>query len=237
MKNYLVVKNYSIVDQTKWYNDRTFETDLTNNYKEMEDILLKSAKFHLADLHDIIVHRGQASNIRDVFRIHFKEIYDIWSESSCNILYCDLDVIFVAKTHIFNQYNFFAMFNFTDPPSTKDDHYNLTFEHFFNCGIRYYPHNMRQDIWDLGFEMLNNWNPDRWDSEQVIYNNMLWSQDITLKETHRPNLAFQMLNSNPLDQFNVDFNKIEANEASVFHLHGSRGSAERLKIMKQMQSN
>lgn len=236
MKNYLVTKNYKITDHTKWYDDRTKETNLVVNYQGMESLLTETAKANLVGLDEVIVHRGEAENIRDVFKIHFKEIYDLWSTKECNILYCDLDVVFLKKALIFNQYDFFAMFNFTDPPRTVDEHYGLEFERFFNCGIRYYPHTMKQETWDVGFKMLENWNPDRWDSEQVIYNQMLWSQNVEPQQVYRPDLAFQMLNSNPLHQSNTNFNRISIRDAVGVHVHGSRGSGDRLQIMKDLVS-
>ena len=234
MKNYLVAKNYTISDHTKWYDDRTNESNLVENYTAMEAVMLESAKQHLTGLDEVIVHTGEAEHIRDVFRIHFKEIYDLWKSEQCNILYCDLDVVFLQQARFFDQYDFFAMFNFTDPPSTVDEHYGLTFDRFFNCGIRYYPHTMKQETWDLGFKMLENWNPDRWDSEQVIYNQMLWSQEIAPQKFYRPDLAFQMLNRNPSHQINTDFNRINIRDAAVVHVHGSRGSGDRLQIMKDL---
>lgn len=234
IKNYLVAKNYKIVDHTKWYDDRTQESNLVQNYSEMEKILIDSAKEHLVDLDDVVVHRGEAEHIRDVFRVHFKEIYDLWKSEPCNILYCDLDVVFLKQAQFFNQFDFFAMFNFTDPTRTTDEHYNLTFERFFNCGVRYYPHTMKQEIWDLGFQMLDNWNPNRWDAEQVIYNNMLWTQNVDPQQFYRPDLSFQMLFPNPLHQGNAGFNRIDIRNAAVVHVHGSRGSGDRLQIMKDL---
>lgn len=234
IKNYLVAKNYTITDHTKWYDDRSQESNLVQNYTDMEKILVDSAKKHLIGLDEVIVHRGEATHIRDVFRIHFKEIYDLWKSEKCNILYTDLDVVFLQDATFFGSYDFFAMFNFTDPTRTTDEHYGLTFDRFFNCGVRYYPHNMDQKIWDLGFEMLENWNPDRWDAEQVIYNNMLWSQNVTPQLFYRPDLAFQMLFPNPLHSGNKEFNKIDIRQAAVVHVHGSRGSGNRLQIMKDL---
>lgn len=234
MKNYLVSKNYTISDHTKWHTDRTKEYNLVANYITMGHILCETARQHLVDLDDIIIHRGEAENIRDVFKAHFKEIYDLWSSEQCNILYCDLDVIFLKKASFFGQYAFFTMFNFTDPPFLEDTYYGLTFECFLNCGIRYYPHTMKQETWDIGFKMLENWNPNCWDSEQVIYNQMLWSQGIPLQAFHRPDLSFQMLDRSPLDQYNTEFNFMDIRQASVVHIHGSRGSGDRLKTMKQL---
>jgi hypothetical protein len=234
MKNYLVAKNYTITDHTKWYNDRSTESDLVDNYDKMEQILVESAQQHLIGLDEIVVHRGNAEHIRDVFRVHFEEIYNLWSSEPCNILYTDLDVVFLDTARYFGQYDFFAMFNFTDPPSTVDEHYGLTFERFFNCGIRYYPHTMEQETWDIGFEMLENWNPERWDSEQVIYNQMLWSQDIPPQRFYRPDLAFQMLYNQPLHDGNTQFNRISVKQAAAVHVHGSRGSGNRLEIMRDL---
>lgn len=236
MKNYLVTKNYKIVDHTQWFEDRSNEFNLVENYAKMENILVDTAKQHLVDLDDVIVHRGEATHIRDVFREHFKEIYNLWKSEPCNILYCDLDVVFLQQARFFGQYDFFAMFNFTDPTHTIDEHYGLTFDRFFNCGVRYYPHTMRQETWDLGFKMLDNWNPERWDSEQVIYNQMLWSQDVPPQKFYRPDLSFQMLFEQPLHQGNQVFNRIDIRQAAVVHVHGSRGSGNRLEIMKQLTS-
>ena len=233
-KNILVAKNYNITDHSKWWDDKSNQAEeLKNNYNDMQKILVDTAKEHLKDLDDIVVHTGDADNIRNVFKIHFKEIYDLW-QTGCNILYCDLDVVFLKEANIFNQFENFSMFNFTDPSSTTDDHYGLTFEKFFNCGIRYYPENMKQEIWDYGFELLDNWNPDRWDCEQVIYNAMLWKQDLQPQDIYKPNISFQMLHAMPLHQINTQFNQMRISEASIVHLHGSRDSINRLETMKDL---
>lgn len=231
--NLLILKNYTITDHTKWYNDRSSETDLVENYREMEKVCTKSAENNIDDLDDIIVHRGQADNIRDVFKEHFHTIYDVWKQGN-NVLYCDLDVVFTKPVNYFNNFEYFSMFNLTDPMKTHDAHYDVTFEHYFNCGIRYYPQDMDEKIWNLGFSMLENWNPDRWDSEQIIYNAMLWSQNIEANEVYYPQYAYQLL-SEPLDNpINIKFNQISLDEAYAVHVHGSRGSGNRLALMQEL---
>ena len=235
MKNYLVTKNYRITDHTKWYDDRTSESNLAQNYAAMETLLVNSAKENIVGLDEVIVHRGEAENIREVFKIHFKELYNLWSTEECNILYCDLDVVFLKKVLYFNKFDFFAMFNFTDPArGTVDEHYGLTFERFFNCGIRYHPHTMKQETWDIGFKMLENWNPDRWDCEQVVYNQMLWTQGVKPEQVYAPHLAFQMLNRDPSHEMNTTFNRISVKDAAAVHVHGSRGSEDRLQTMQDL---
>lgn len=231
--NILVCKNYTITDHTKWYNDRTNETGLVENYTAMEELCVASAKKYVKDLDEVKVFRGEADNIRDVFKINFYEIYDLWQQGN-NILYVDLDVIFINNAEYFNQFDKFAMFNFTDPSSTTDSHYDITLPQFFNCGIRYYPSSMDQSIWDKGIAMVENWNPDRWDCEQVIYNAMMWDQALELGNVYNPPLAFQMLASDMEDAMNTNFNHIHISEAKAIHLHGSRDSFSRLQVMEKL---
>jgi hypothetical protein len=234
VKNILVAKNYKIADQTKWYNDRSAEHTLSTDYDQMAEIMSQSARHHIRDLDHIVIHTGEATDIREVFKIHFKQIYDLWCAEPCNILYCDLDVIFLKEVEYFNKFNHFSMFNLTDPTTTQDQHYGVKFNHYFNCGIRYYPHTMDQKVWQVGFDMLNNWNSDRWDAEQIIYNQMMFSQGMSAQQFYRPDLAFQMLYTPPLSPHNQAFNQIDITQASAVHVHGSRGSANRLQIMRDV---
>lgn len=238
-KNILVFKNYKITDHTKWYDDRSQETNLVENYKAMENIATTSALKQLENLNEIKVFRGEADNIRDVFKQNFYEIYELWQKGN-NILYADLDVIFTQPTDYFVEDNIFRMYNLTDPVTTSCDHYNIEFQTYFNCGIRYYPAGMEQRIWDLGIKMVENWNPNRWDSEQIIYNAMLWSQDITANDVYNPQQAYQCL-YDPMNlegsRVNKQFNQIDLHEARAVHVHGSRGSSDRLSLMESFAEN
>ena len=238
-KNFLVLKNYKIADNTKWFDDRTNEANLAENYRKMEDICVKSAFGNVEGLNEIRVFRGEADNIRDVFKTNFYEIYELWQEGN-NVLYSDLDVIFTQPTDYFVNDNIFRMYNLTDPVKTTDAHYDLSFETYFNCGIRYYPKNMSQDVWDLGIKMVENWNPERWDSEQIIYNAMLWSQDIKPDDVYNPRVAYQLLHDPQNIQghrINKQFNQIDLREACAVHVHGSRGSSDRLSLMEDFAEN
>lgn len=231
-RNILVSKNYNINDHSKWYSDRSGEKDIAENYTAMEQLLVSSAQQNIRDLDEVIVHRGNVANVRDLFKVHFEEIYQLWSNTDCNILYADLDVVFAKPCEYFDQFQLFSMFNLTDPRRTYDSHYRLKLDYFFNCGIRYYPHNMDQAVWDLGFDMLDNWNPERYDSEQVVYNAMMWSQDADPTKYFRPELAYQVLTGNT--ESNNNFNQITESQAKTFHVHGSRGSGNRLDLMKRL---
>ena len=212
---------------------RKDESDLSKNYKSMEEIAVATAQKHIQQLDEVKVFRGNADNIRDVFKLNFYEIYELWKEGN-NILYCDLDVVFTKPVSFFEeQDSLFRMYNFTDPTHTVCDHYNIRLAHFFNCGVRYYPKDMDQRIWDKGIEMIENWNPARWDSEQVIYNAMMFDQNIKLSDVLKPWLAYQMLTGNIESDNN--HNNINLSDARAVHLHGSRSSFDRLQTMQKLR--
>ena len=236
-KNYVVYKNYTISDQSKWHNDRSHETDLVDNYKAMEKISVASAQKCVKNIDAIRVFRGEAEDIREVFKSNFYEIYDLWKQGH-NILYCDLDVVFMKPVDFFSSPDSrFCMFNLTDPTSTTDDHYGVEFPHYFNCGVRYYPSTMSQDVWDVGIKMIENWNPERWDAEQIIYNAMMFSQSGKAEDFYNPYMAYQCLH-NPVHQngqlINRQFNQIDIGDAAVIHVHGSRGSGDRVALMQKL---
>ena len=234
-QNLLVGKFYHITDHTQWYTDRTNENNLVGNYEGMAEILESTARKHLVDLDDVLIHRDSADHIRTVFQDHFHKLYDLWKQGGVNILYCDLDVVFLNQARVFGEFDQFSMFNFGDPPSTRDDHYGLEFPYYFNCGVRYYPATMDDAVWQHGFQLLENWNPDRWDCEQIIYNAMLWTQPVSIIDIYRPRLNWQMLHPSPLSQFNTGFNGgVRISDASIVHVHGSRGSGDRLSIMSNL---
>lgn len=225
MTNYIVSKNYEVLDHTKWNVNRSKEHDLKDNYDQMELLMVDSAK-HVIDVNDIIIHRGKTTDIREVFKLHFFEIYELW-KTGCNILYVDLDVLFIKHVEFFNKFDKFMMFNYTANKKTTDSHYGITIDHFFNCGVRYYPSTMSRDVWDIGFRMIENWNPNRWNCEQLIYNQMMWSQSHNVKDFLRPELAYQYT-----DTRHEKDNGINISNAKVIHFHGSRGSKQKLEIMR-----
>jgi hypothetical protein len=232
MNNLLVCKNYNIASHRQWYNDRSHEENLEASYDKMQQLMIKSAQTNLIGLDDIQIHRGTALDIREVFKAHYFEIKALW-EQGHNILYCDLDVLFLKPVEIFGKFDKFSMFNYTQPRSTHDDWYNISIPNFFNCGIRYYPQSMNSRVWDIGDAMMEKWNHTRWDAEQVVYNAMQWSQSSNVLDFLDPSLAFQVLSPN--DCYEISrFNGIGLQQAKIAHFHGSRGSTARLELMQQV---
>ena len=92
-----------------------------------------------------------------MFKDHMIECYNHWSERKANILYCDLDVIFVKSCNVFS----------------------LGIEDFFmpgawTCGVRYYPSTMSQYLWKIMFKEHRLWDTRScgWNHEQDIYKKM-----------------------------------------------------------------
>lgn len=235
IRNYLVCKNYKISDHSKWYCDRRSEAGLEHSYQQMQELMLKSAHKHLQGLDQVVVHTGECETIREVFRVHFWEIYELW-KTGANILYVDLDVLFVKPVNYFDQFEHFMMFNHTQPRKCTDPHYGVNFDHYFNCGVRYYPHAMSQEVWDLGKKMVDNWNHGRWDAEQIIYNAMLWHQNINIKQALRPELNYQMLQDPRVASQVQASSRINSGmaytDACVLHFHSSRSALKKFQIMQ-----
>lgn len=230
--NILVAKNYCIQDHTAWHSDRSSEANLVVNYNVMEQIMTRSAERHVVDLDRIIIHRNSATDIRQAFVDHYWQIRELWSQGH-NILYVDLDVVFTGQYDVFGKFDHFAMFNYTDPRSTHDAHYDVQFPHYFNCGIRYYPAGMHPDVWAVGDTMMSGFDRNRWDSEQIIYNAMLWSQGGDVAQYLQPQLAYQWCCATQT-ACNA-FNNIPLEQACAVHVHGSRGSSNRLQLMNILE--
>jgi hypothetical protein len=226
-----------------WFDDRSAEGDLYDWYMKMHDISLRTFEKHLQGDWEFVFFNKEVENIQEVFKDHFFEIYDIWKQGDCNILYCGPDNIMMKPTEFFGQYDDFRMFNYTDPKSSVEtNHYNVQHKHFFNADVRYYPSTMSQDIWDMGLEMAENWDFDSWNTEQFILNKMLWDQEgRTLENTLDPTVAYQghQLFIEEWEQrkaYSNDWNTCDIKDAQIIHLHGSRNAPRKYALMKQLET-
>jgi len=159
IENILVLKNYNILISKHGIpnSNDLINPSLKHVYNDMETVLINSAKKFIKNLDQIIVDQKTVATTQEMFKDHMIECYKHWSAKSRNILYCDLDVIFLRPCDVFSM-------NIQDfcMPGTS-------------CGIRYYPHTMRKEVWDLMFKKLDEWDTDtsHWSYEQWIYGRML----------------------------------------------------------------
>jgi hypothetical protein len=167
-KNYLVIKNYELTDSFFTACDPETMAKIPGKYAQLQNLCVLSAQKNLVDLDAIIIDRKTVEHDQYMFKDHMQIIDDRYHSENCNILYCDLDVMFVAPTHVFGKFHHFCML-----------------EH--QCGIRYYPAGgVPEELWDIQREEMKTWDetlgprlgadlgsPYVWDREQEIYKKMI----------------------------------------------------------------
>lgn len=204
MKNYLVFYLFKP-------NHAPWKSALRPEYVRFNEFSSKSFKKNLVGLDEIIVFDDEVDRLTDGFKLGFEKIYDLWKSEKCNILFCGVDTYCFKKVEIFDKFENFMMFNYTDPSTYAD------ISEYFNCDVRLYPHTMKQEVWDVGLEMVDNWDSSQpWDYEQYIYNKMLWSQGLSFEQVYHPQLAWQdcrVKNNN---------NGLSVSDAQIVHFHGTR---------------
>tara|TARA_Y100001938_G_scaffold8794_2_gene10737 strand:- start:7413 stop:8111 length:699 start_codon:yes stop_codon:yes gene_type:complete len=227
LKNYLIFYLYKITehpDMMGMDEHGKGRTESHINYCEVfEKVTKPSFQKNLADLDEIIAFKGEMKSIHDGFKDGFFKIYDMWKSEPCNIMFCGVDTYCQHPVKIFNEFDKFMMFNHTSPSSA------FGFRDYFNCDVRYYPHTMSQETWDKALECSDPWKHE-WNFEQVLYNKMLWSQNIQIQEAHRPDLAFQDVPEGK----NKD---LKMSDAKIIHFHGSRQIRDVIKKVNELKSN
>jgi hypothetical protein len=210
MKNILVLKHYKLKNKTVGWPSGTpsplHRLKVIDAYEEMKYMCMASAKHFVLGLDDIVVHNAEVDNIQEAFRQHFYELYDLWKTGDVNILYADLDVLFVKKFNWFDMSDYFVMY---DP---------------INSGIRYHKYNMDEKLWELAFEMCKNWNFNKWDYEQDIYKKM-WQQQYIMQSCQNihPDIYQRLVINRP------EYNSVEEffkknSDCCAVHFHASRGN-------------
>lgn len=246
MKNYLIRSLYKI-KSPMWFADRSNEGDLYQYYYDMHKLSLASFEKHLQGEWEFVFYEKEVDHIQDVFKDHFFEIYKFWKENApCNILYCGPDTLMMKPTEVFDKYKNFTMFNYTDPRTTSPanreaiNHYDIYHQHYFNADVRYYPAGMRQDIWNLGLKMAEDWDFNCWGTEQVILNEMLWKQpDVSFSNVYNPNMNYMghnlfLDNWDRTKEFSNNWNRSLLSDANIVHLCGSRLANKKLELMIAM---
>ena len=226
MSNILACKLYTVKDHSGWPIPRE-GTITEQNYGLMHLLMTASAELHCEHLDRIITHQGLVNSIQDAFRDHLRACYHLWQEGH-NVLSCDLDVVFM-KSHNWFQGNQFQMYAHSDPPRTAQ------FEHYLNCGIKYFPSSLPQSFWDDLFDHYLTWDYSVYDHEQRVLNQLFWSQGSSEEMLHYVDhtKAFQWVGS---QEQNTYLNRCDWREASAIHVHGSRGSGPRLELMHKLSS-
>lgn len=160
MKNILVTKFYTITDRFFVYDDME---KVQHRYTQARDILLASADKWLQDVDEVIVDTHTVKHDQEMFLHHTQRLEQLYNAEPCNILYCDLDIVFVKPTRVFGVFEDFSMCS-------------------GNCGVRYYPAGgVTEQQWQIQREWVSNWKTEfdtveehihHWQYEQDMYNVM-----------------------------------------------------------------
>lgn len=216
-------------------------------YQAMSEIVLHSAETFIQEDFEIVVFEDQVDSYQDIFHNNFQHVYDEFhtEDGPHNILFLDCDTLVVAPVEVFGKFDRFQMFNYTDPKkltgSDANNKYGLKHEHYFNAGVRYYPSTMPKELWDLGWSYAKDWDYNIWGTEQIIFNEMMYSQDRNHETWLRPEMNFQAMNVpfNGIDNSSLlrhlnDWNGISMNDAKILHLHGTRGAVNTLLLQWEL---
>src|SRR6056300_73840 len=247
MNNVLCLAVSKINDNSKLeYNQNLGAEKTFKIYNAMSEIVIHSAETFIQEDFDIVVFEDEVKNYQEIFHKNFQNVYDVWQEDGPNnILFLDCDTLVVSPVEVFGKFDRFQLFNYTDPKTLSGDDannkYNLQHQHYFNAGCRYYPNTMSKDVWDLGWKYANDWDYNIWGTEQIIFNEMMYSQDKNYETWLTPEMNFQAMgisvsniDDNFVQQQLTNWNGIPFNDAKIVHLHGTRGAENTLLLQWEL---
>jgi hypothetical protein len=213
-------------------------------YEAMSEIVIHSAETFLQEDFEIVVFEDEVSSYQEIFHKNFSNVSETWQEDGPNnILYLDCDTLVVAPVEIFGKFDRFQMFNYTARRSLPADtnKYGLKHDHYFNAGVRYYPESMHKEVWDTGWKYAQDWDYDFWGTEQVIFNEMMYSQDPNVNTWLKPEFGYQLIGvpHTKLDDIKIikhseQWNNMLIKDAKIMHLHGTRDAMNTLLLQWEL---
>jgi len=94
---------------------------------------------------------------------------------------------------------------------------------------------MTETTWRVGLDLADRWNFNDYDTEQIILNQMLWSQNLKLSDALNPTLAYQAHWFPEIDPWRANiWNGLDINRAQIIHVHSSREIDTKLRFMKDV---
>ena len=233
-------------DEKLEYNKQLGAEKTYTLYKSMAEIVQHSAESFIQEDFDTVIFEDKVDSYQQIFHNNFQHVYDEWNKDGPNnLLFLDCDTLVINPVEVFGKFDRFQMFNYTDPKTLSGDDannkYGLAHQHYFNAGCRYYPDSMSSDVWDLGWKYASDWDYNIWGTEQIIFNEMMYSQDSDVNTWLRPEMNFQAMQVpyQNVDDANLhahleNWNGIHMNDANIVHLHGTRGAANTLLLQWEL---
>jgi hypothetical protein len=242
IKNY-VVGAHRRINSSQWaWKDTSPEGDIYQTYGEMYRLSRSSMRHFLKGEWEEVLHDEDIESIAYAMKLNFTNTYNLWKSEPCNILAVGPDVQIVKPLDIFGGEfdGKFRMFNWTDPKVYHDPNpWGIRLDNYFNGDFKYFPHDMDERLWEKAWERAETWVEDNsmenWGNEQLIENEMFWSQGLSWEEAHRPDLFYQAqwLPWKSVEEMDA-WNNYKYEDASVIHWHSSRHSPTKLECMRQV---
>ncbi len=198
-------------------------------YKELNNLSVSTFKKHHPDWeHETILINEPFKNHHLAFFKVFKETYKIWKENKdSTILFHDVDSICHKNLdHIIKKFNSFMCFGVHDSKDIQKPKKDRGT--YFSCSLRLFPKEMKEEIWELGFklweEYFKNPNDYMWAIEQEIYNEMLFKNKklLSYEEWFNINDVRSFLRN----EYNTD--------SHVYQFHGTRNIENTLRQMREL---
>ena len=227
-RNFLVRSLFRIKNNqgggTPWHLDDSFE-----EYRLMQELSIKSFQKNLLGTWELIELSGKFENIQLTWIEIIKQIQQLWHDQyPCNILWTDTDTLCIKPLDIFGRFQEFRLFTEQDP---------LTRDQYHNACMKYYPSTLEPDFWMQMQQELDNWNFDKYDTEQLVHTKLMWNQS-----SLRTNVAQEQSSivSQLGHRFNWQVEKFDFEDISqqdldccILHFHSSRGPSARLDWMQK----
>lgn len=223
MTNIILWANYAIAEDPSW----GFESPRSAVYTELTRISQATAEQFIEGEWSAQELTGEVERRIDVFPLVYDHIRSLAGEA--NILFLDADTVITRPVEIFDRFQEFRLFNLTDPP------WHQRFPEYYNCGVRYFPRDLSEDVWRVGDLWRRNWDSTQWDYEQQMYNAMWHHQNVGYLR-RLPGLNYMMPGAERVNQI-ADFlrlNRCHETEIAIIHYHATRGQDSALKFARAM---
>lgn len=233
MKNILVTACYQL-ENSGYFKQKNFNH---KHYMALTDLCVKSFKENLEDLDEIIVLDGIQPNYHKMFYTIYCKIFNLYHNTKCNILWVDSDNVCIRPTKIFNLFNHFAMFFYSNQFCKYPSEVPLQlYSHlipWMMSNVRYYPANkMSSGLWEKGTKLAEKW-INVWAYECIIYNKLFHSQGLSKEEMlnlyFKPELNCQYIGKQ------TNYNVLPY--ANIIHVQSTRGVIDGLSRMKEVLAN
>lgn len=222
-------------DKSLEYNKDLGASQTYDLYHAMHEMVMHSASEFIQEDFEFEIFEYEVNNYQEVFHKNFQLVYDLWKEGN-NVLFLDTDTMLIRPVEVFGQFENFQMFNYTDPKFLQgkdaENKYGLQHPHYFNAGVRYYPKDMPQEVWDLGWKYAKDWDYNIWGTEQIIFNEMMFSINKDPEHWRKPDYGYQCMGMRfdaPEEPAHLralnEWNQCNyQQDAKILHLHGTRGA-------------